>query len=289
MRKVFLSLILLFASLVAFAQDVKVEAKKDSLAVQDPQEQKQFSVWDSPVMQSKPVNTYTLSAPNPETQEINPKALEIKNPNPYLSSWDTGALFGNSYSFQSSFSYGHAANAYLVQQFDRLQLSGSLGVNKSLVNGYGITNGLSGSLNLDYYLNRNVSLHAFGSAHYSGFLTPLPDFSTYSFGGFVTLNTNNQKWAVDLGARTFYNPMNGRWETIPIAMPYYNLNGAKLGFDFGSLIYGLMRSAAESKVELGPDGQDPRRGPVILMPPVNLKPQVKTVETPKWVDTSNQY
>lgn len=276
---------------LTLAQDVKVNAenRRDSVAVQEPE---RFNVWQRSEAVLESPQHYGVTDPEAvgaENLSVNPLATEVKRPLPYLANWDTGVLFGNSYNLRSPFSFGNAASLSAIQQFDKLVVSGTLELSKTMTNGMGIVNGLGGRVGLDYTFNRNVSLHAFGGLSYYGFLSSGPGFTGYYYGGFFTLNTNNRKWGMDLGARSVYNPMTGRWETIPIAMPYYNLGGSKLGVDLGGIVYSLLRSAADSKNRMKPGEFEPGRGPFILVPPVDVKPKIKPVETPAWVNTSNQF
>lgn len=288
-RKDLLLAVFLWLPAMAAAQDVKVTVnKEDSLAVREPEK---FNVWQSAKAVQETPQHYGVSAPQAESRKINPGATEIRQSSPFLAQWDTGVLYGNSYNLRTPFSFGNAVSASAIQLLDKLAVSGSLELSKTMTNGMGIVNGIGGRLGLDYSFNRNVSLHAFGGLTYYGFLSSGPGLSGYYYGGFFTLNTNNQKWGVDLGARSVYNPMTGRWETIPIAMPYYNLGGSKLGVDLGGIVYSLLRSAANSKnrTNMNNTDFDPKGGPFILVPPVDVKPKINPVETPAWVNTKNQF
>lgn len=200
---------------------------------------------------------------------------------PVLMGWKNGALIGNSSSFSNLTSFGNRASVTGIQNFGRLSLSASASLTKGMVNGVGVVNTLGGSGSLGYYINDNISLTGFGGMYAHGLLGPAPNINTYYYGGLVNLKTNNGKWGMDLGAQRVLNPMTGRWETIPIAMPYYNLNGQKLGIDVGGLLYSLFRSASESVNESSMKFDD-SRGPAIIMPDINTMPKFGPPDVPKY-------
>ena len=128
-----------------------------------------------------------------------------------------------------------------------------------------VQNGIGGDVQLEYRLGRNASVTAISGINYYGWMSPSPNTMTAYYGGYMTLNTNNGKWAVDVGMRQVYNSTTGRWDTVPIVMPYYNLGGAKLGFDFGGLLYGAFNKAKEARYS-EPEYMN-YRGPAIIALP----------------------
>lgn len=89
-----------------------------------------------------------------------------------------------------------------------------------------------------YTLNKNIGVSVFGTYESSPFFSQASGIRSYmQYGGFMTLKTNNDKWGVDMGAQTYRDPASGRHTTVPIFRPFYNLNGQKLGFDLGGLLY----------------------------------------------------
>ena len=83
--------------------------------------------------------------------------------------------------------------------------------------------------------------------------------------------TTDKKWGVDLGGKTEPNPYTGRLETTPIVMPYYNLNGQKLGFDFGGLLKSIIINQRMKKEGYGPMGPFGPMGPMGPMGPQRPK------------------
>lgn len=197
---------------------------------------------------------------------------------PYLFRWDTGNVVGYNGMYSEMYGYGYQAGAVLTQQWDRWTLKANLDLTKTMTDGIGVTNGIGGDMQLEYRLGRNTAVTAIGGMNYYGWMGPAPNTSTAYYGGYFTLNTNNGKWAVDLGVRQEYNSMTGQWSTVPIIMPYYNLGGAKLGIDFGGLLYSTFNSAKEARV---PDPGDRHyRGPAVIAPPIDMKPKKLSTEVP---------
>ena len=63
-----------------------------------------------------------------------------------------------------------------------------------------------------------------------------------SFGGTIGYEFND-RWGMEVGAERIYDPMRGRWDTRPIAIPYYKFNKTKIGLDVGGILYEIIRSA----------------------------------------------
>lgn len=100
---------------------------------------------------------------------------------------------------------------------------------------------------LMYTINGNISVSAFGLYESSPFFSRnSTNRASMLYGGYMTLKTNNDKWGVDVGAQTYRDPATGQSATLPIFRPFYNLNGQKLGFDLGGLLYQLFHSLSVS-------------------------------------------
>ena len=89
-----------------------------------------------------------------------------------------------------------------------------------------------------YRPNEKLSFRAFGSyAPASAY-----GFQMSSFGGTIGYEFND-RWGMEVGAERIYDPMRGRWDTRPIAIPYYKFNKTKIGLDVGGILYEIIRSA----------------------------------------------
>ena len=148
-------------------------------------------------------------------------------------SWDSGALYGsNTQYFTNMWGYYATANILATQQIDdNWLLAGGAGLQK--YGGMYNTFSLNGSAT--YLINKNISATAFGNYESPSFLTQGNLGASYEYGGYMSFETNNHKWGMDVGARHGFNPWNGQHYTIPIARPYYKIGKNKIGIDFGGL------------------------------------------------------
>lgn len=279
-RNVLLVILLCVTTLVQ-AQEVKKGELKDSLHSTMSGEQKEYSHESpvTPIVDIKPTEPSAAGLP-----AINPRALELKPEMRNLIGWKNGAVMGYHGSYSTLFSYRNVAGATAIQQFGNLTMTGGLSLSKGIGNGVGVVNDFGGRLSASYRLSDNFSISAFGGMNQSGFLGPVPDASAYYYGGYLTMLTNNHKWGMDVGVRRVYNSMSGQWETIPIAMPYYNLNGARIGIDVGGLLYSIFSSAATGANQQDFKVPNDGRGPAIIAPPIDTKVKLNPIETPKWVE-----
>lgn len=67
-------------------------------------------------------------------------------------------------------------------------------------------------------------------------------FQMNSFGGTIDYEFNDN-WGLEVGAERTYDPMRRKWDTRPIAIPYYKLNKTKIGLDVGGILYEVIRNA----------------------------------------------
>lgn len=161
-----------------------------------------------------------------------------------IASWYDGFVSGYSgMATQPMLGSVRWAGAAVTQNFgEHWQASTGITFNKYAVpwNAY---NTYSFNGELMYTLNRNVSVSAFGIYESSPFFSHnSSNRSSMLYGGYMTLRTNNDKWGVDMGAQTYRDPATGRSATLPIFRPFYNLNGQKLGFDLGGLLYQIFQN-----------------------------------------------
>lgn len=190
-------------------------------------------------------------------------------PPQYFLRWDEGSLTG----FNRTDVYplvGSNATAGLsaTHRFsDRLTLTGSAAVHH-FVAPYTTLNSASTSALLSYQLSGNVSLSAFGLYQSPSFMSNERTPSTWQYGGYMTLHTDNHRWGVDMGARRQFNPYTGRVESVPILMPYYNLQGQKLGIDFG----GILKSLIINQQMRRSFNNAPGGAPIAPGPPPNVLP-----------------
>ena len=197
------------------------------------------------------------------TYELNRKFnFQQFAPKSYLLRWDEGKLTGfNNITMQPGIGSVATAGAIGVHHFsDELTLTGGAMLQKTGI----FYNTATLSAQLSYQLTDYVSLNAFGAYETPSFMSMYHTPQQYLFGGYVTFSTENKKWGIDLGEKTEMNPYTGRLEATPIVMPYYNLNGQKLGFDFGGLLKSIIINNRMKKEGYGPMGP---MGPMGPFPP----------------------
>ena len=197
------------------------------------------------------------------TYELNRKFnFQQFAPKSYLLRWDEGKLTGfNNITMQPGIGSVATAGVMGVHHFsDELTLTGGAMLQKTGI----FYNTATLSAQLSYQLTDYVSLNAFGAYETPSFMSMYHTPQQYLFGGYVTFSTENKKWCIDLGEKTEMNPYTGRLEATPIVMPYYNLNGQKLGFDFGGLLKSIIINNRMKKEGYGPMGP---MGPMGPFPP----------------------
>jgi len=197
------------------------------------------------------------------TYELNRKFnFQQFAPKSYLLRWDEGKLTGfNNITMQPGIGSVATAGVMGVHHFsDELTLTGGAMLQKTGI----FYNTATLSAQLSYQLTDYVSLNAFGAYETPSFMSMYHTPQQYIFGGYVTFSTENKKWGIDLGEKTEMNPYTGRLEATPIVMPYYNLNGQKLGFDFGGLLKSIIINNRMKKEGYGPMGP---MGPMGPFPP----------------------
>lgn len=197
------------------------------------------------------------------TYELNHKFnFQQFAPKSYLLRWDEGKLTGfNNITMQPGIGSVATAGVMGVHHFsDELTLTGGAMLQKTGI----FYNTATLSAQLSYQLTDYVSLNAFGAYETPSFMSMYHTPQQYIFGGYVTFSTENKKWGIDLGEKTEMNPYTGRLEATPIVMPYYNLNGQKLGFDFGGLLKSIIINNRMKKEGYGPMGP---MGPMGPFPP----------------------
>lgn len=176
----------------------------------------------------RPLSSYSAMPKNITSFELNQRMhFDKYRSHDYMLRWDGGRMTGyNDVELLPGIGPLARAGVTSVHRFDdRWTLTGGAMLQKTSV--YYNTALVSGMLT--YQLSDQASLNAFGVYQTPSFLSKYHVPGQYQFGGFLTLQTANKKWGIDLGERTEPNPFTGRLDTTPIVMPYYNLQGQKLG------------------------------------------------------------
>jgi len=146
----------------------------------------------------------------------------------------------------ASLGYQHVLNPKLA-----LQLSvNAMKINMSHISGQAFST--SGALL--YHPSDQVTLKFFGSYDIGNSY----GMSTHRYGATMSVDMSD-RFSMEVGAQRYYNAMRGRWETVPIVIPYYRFEKFKLGLDVGGLIYEILREAVFDKQNSsGPNLAPPR-------------------------------
>ena len=127
--------------------------------------------------------------------------------------------------------------------------------------------------NASFRINDRLSLNAFGQYYVNQrfhSVAAMPFLGSSSYGGTLGWKASDN-FSLDVGARRIYDPYTGRWRTLPVVQPTFNLLGAPISFDVGPWIYqlldGLLNGGKKSQ-----DWGDPRYRPVSVPNAVTSQP-----------------
>lgn len=127
--------------------------------------------------------------------------------------------------------------------------------------------------NASFRLNDRLTLNAFGQYYINQqyhSIAAMPLLGSSSYGGTLGWKASD-KFSLDVGARRLYDPYTGRWRTLPVVQPTFNLLGAPISFDAGPLIYQLLDGLFNSGKNRR-DWGDPRFRPVTVPSAVMSQP-----------------
>lgn len=160
-----------------------------------------------------------------------------------LKQFTHGALFGSGGQTSlpgiggindASLGYQHAFNPKLA-----LQLSANV-MKLNMIHFTGQTLSASGALL--YRPSEHVAFKVFGSYNIGN---PY-GMNTHRFGATVTVDMS-ERFSLEMGAQRYYDAMRGRWETVPVLIPYYRFEKFTLGLDVGGLVYEILREVVFDK------------------------------------------
>lgn len=149
--------------------------------------------------------------------------------------------------------FNNASLGYRYIFNDRLSLQ--LRANAMKINMAHITGqAFSTSGMLTYRASDRVAFNFFGSYD----IGRSYGMSTDRYGVTMSLDMS-ERFGMEVGVQRYYDNMRGRWETVPVAIPYYNFDHFKLGFDVGGVLYEILRNAFFDKDRgVGPTIGPPR-------------------------------
>ena len=87
--------------------------------------------------------------------------------------------------------------------------------------------------------------------------------STHNYGATMSFDMSD-RFGMEMGVQRYYDTMRGRWETVPVVIPYYNFDKFKLGLDVGGILYEVLRNVVFDKNRGGSPtiGPPPSRIPI---------------------------
>lgn len=158
-----------------------------------------------------------------------------------------GSIFGSG-SQTSAPGIGRFNNASLGYQHifnDKwgMQLSAdAMKINMSHITGQAF----STSGTLFYHPSERVTLKFFGTYGIGNSY----GMNTQSYGASVAVDMS-ERFGMEMGAQRYYDAMRGRWEIVPVVIPYYRFNKFTLGLDVGGILYEVLRDAFFDKGSQG--------------------------------------
>ena len=160
-----------------------------------------------------------------------------------LHQFDRGALFGSGSQtsmagigrFNSaSLGYQHIFN----EQFELQVRANALKLNMSHITGQAFST--SGAFL--YHPSDRVTLKVFGSYDIGNSY----GMSTHSYGATMSVDMSD-RFGMEMGVQRYYDAMSGRWETVPVMIPYYRFDKFTLGLDVGGIVYEILRNVVFDK------------------------------------------
>ena len=202
---------------------------------------------------------------------------------PYSRDWSSGGVItrmgggyltgaGTHTTYPGMGDMASASVAFTMPMGDRFQFTAGLTGSKyhfdrSAWNDYGVFG------NASFWLNDRLSLNAFGQYYVNQqfhSVAAMPFLGSSSYGGTLGWKASD-RFSLDVGARRIYDPYTGRWRTLPVVQPTFNLLGAPISIDAGPWIYqlldGLLNGGKNSK-----DWGDPKYRPVTVPDAVRNQP-----------------
>lgn len=209
--------------------------------------------------------------PHDESFNLSAIGYDLCSPiSSHILCWDNGILTGSNRSYGGVMGGGHTSNMMLGQQWGNLTLNATLSMSKSHYAGLGSSNGMGINANMAYHLGDNARIIAFGGMNTYGMLSANA-LRSYNYGGYFSLNTENKKVGMNIGMRRYFDPLSGRWMTVPIVAPYVNLWGQDVGIDLGYLLMHAIPSIDKALNPKRGQVQQMRYDPTIIPDEVRTK------------------
>jgi len=134
----------------------------------------------------------------------------------------------------ASLGYQHIFN----EQFELQVRANAMKINMSHITGQAFST--SGAFL--YHPSDRVTFKVFGSYDIGNSY----GMSTHSYGATMSVDMSD-RFGMEMGVQRYYDAMSGRWETVPVMIPYYHFNKFTLGLDVGGIIYEILRDVVFDK------------------------------------------
>ena len=271
----------LFFLLISIPQLLSAQEADSTRIIRDDIPQMPGNIWEplplTPLIEVVPTNSLpsqNLSTPLPGFSlkdeirlpyQVNPSLLYRGDfsTSGIMKQFSNGEIFGSGgqTSVPGIGRFNDASLGYRHMFNDRLSLQ--LGVNAMKINMSHITGQAFGtSGRLTYRTSDRVAFNVFGS--YS--IGNSYGMGTHSYGASMSLDMSD-RFGMEVGAQRYYNSMSGRWETVPVVIPYYRFEKFTLGLDVGGILHELLRN-----VIFDTRGGECGGGPTIGPPRISLPP-----------------
>ena len=134
----------------------------------------------------------------------------------------------------ASLGYQHIFN----EQFELQVRANAMKINMSHITGQAFST--SGAFL--YHPSDRVTFKVFGSYDIGNSY----GMSTHSYGATMSVDMSD-RFGMEMGVQRYYDAMSGRWETVPVMIPYYHFNKFTLGLDVGGILYEILRDVVFDK------------------------------------------
>lgn len=135
--------------------------------------------------------------------------------------------------------YAEVKTAYSPNERWKLGISlyaHKLSIPRSSSNTFGIGTDVS------YQFLPNTSLHLFGTYHRTYLLgvQSMKRLNGYHYGGYLSFDLA-ERWAMDMGMRSYGGNGSHQQSTVPIIRPLYKHNGREINADFGGMFQQIVK------------------------------------------------
>lgn len=95
---------------------------------------------------------------------------------------------------------------------------------------------------ISYQFHPKASLHFVGIYYWTRLLDVEPKkwLSGYHYGGYLTFDLA-ERWAMDVGMRSYSDNLSHQQWTVPIVRPSYEYNGSEINADLGGIVHQILR------------------------------------------------